>query len=145
MVAPWAGGRSLLFVVMPDHLHIMMIPVRKNISQCIKAIKGYSARLINAYRQCRGSLWQPGFFDYVLDSEDKVIGRVAYIEDNPLRKGLVGHPEEYIFSSASCAEKMDHVFQEHLMTFKSRTGKSRPMQEGPAEKTGLVLLCSNMP
>jgi putative transposase len=109
-------GRSLgwwkvnAFVVMPDHLHIMMIPAKKNISECVKAIKGYSARLINARRQRRGSLWQPGFFDYILDSEDKILGRIAYIENNPVRSGLVTHPEEYIFSSASCVGKMDRVF-----------------------------------
>ncbi len=109
-------GRSLgwwkviAFVVMPDHLHVMMIPAKKSISEGVKAIKGYSARLINARRQCRGSLWQPGFFDYILDSEDKILSRIAYIENNPVRSGLVAYPEEYIFSSASWVEKMDRMF-----------------------------------
>lgn len=102
--------KVIAFVVMPDHLHIMMVPAKKNISECVKAIKGYSARLINARRQCRGALWQPVFFDYVLDNKDKVISRVAYIEDNPVRRGLAVHPEYYIFSSASCVEKMDRMF-----------------------------------
>jgi putative transposase len=102
--------KVIAFVVMPDHLHIIMIPAGKNISQCVKAIKGYSARLINALRQHREALWQPGFFDYVLDSEDEVFTRIAYIEGNPVRKGLAAHPEEYPFSSALCTEKMDRVF-----------------------------------
>jgi putative transposase len=102
--------KVIAFVVMPDHLHMILIPAKKNISGCVKAIKGYSARLINAHRQHNGGLWQPGFFDYILDSEDKLISRIAYIEENPVRKGLVAHPEEYIFSSASCVGKMDRVF-----------------------------------
>jgi putative transposase len=102
--------KVIAFVVMPDHLHIIMVPAKKNISECVKAIKGYSARLTNARLQRRGSLWQPGFFDYILDSEDKILSRVAYIENNPVRSGFVAHPEEYSFSSASWVEKMDRVF-----------------------------------
>jgi putative transposase len=98
------------FVVMPDHLHMMIVPTRKSISECVKAVKGYSARLINARLKRSGTLWQAGFFDYVLDTEEKALNRIRYIENNPVRKGLVVMPEEYIFSSSAYAGKMDRVF-----------------------------------
>ena len=102
--------KLMAFVVIPDHLHMMIVPDQKDISRCVKAVKGYSARLINAHLQRRGALWQDGFFDYVLDTEEKIISRIHYIEGNPVRRGLAVRPEEYIFSSASCVEIMDLVF-----------------------------------
>jgi REP element-mobilizing transposase RayT len=89
----------LSFVIMPDHMHLIIIPRDKDISKCMKSIKGFSARQINEVFSRKGSLWQSGFYDYILDSEDKVLSRIKYIEENPVRKGMVGCPEEYRYSS----------------------------------------------
>jgi len=102
--------KLIAFVVMPNHFHMIIVPTQKHVSGCVKAVKGYSARLINARLQRHGALWQAGFFDYVLDTEEKIISRIDYIEGNPVRRGLTARPEEYIFSSASCVGKMDRVF-----------------------------------
>ncbi len=91
----------LSFVIMPDHLHLVVVPNRKNISQIMKAIKGYSARLINLNNQNKGSLWEDGFYDYILDNEDKLLTKIRYIEENPVRKRLVLAPEFYLYSSAN--------------------------------------------
>ena len=102
--------KIMAFVVMPDHLHMIIIPGKKDIHGCIKAVKGYAARLINARIGRQGSLWQPGYFDYILTLEEQIISRIRYIEENPVRKGLVATPEEYPFSSATRVEKMDREF-----------------------------------
>jgi REP element-mobilizing transposase RayT len=90
----------LSFVIMPDHMHLIIIPRGKNISECMKSIKGFSARKINSLLRRNGSIWQSGFYDYVLDSEEKVLARMRYIEDNPVRKGLATHAQHYSYSSA---------------------------------------------
>ena len=51
----------LSFVIMPDHMHLIIIPRKKNISECMKSIKGFSARKINEGFSRRGSIWQMGF------------------------------------------------------------------------------------
>jgi REP element-mobilizing transposase RayT len=51
----------LSFVIMPDHMHIMIIPRDKNISECMKSIKGFLARRINLVLSRTGSVWQNGF------------------------------------------------------------------------------------
>ena len=89
----------LSFVIMPDHMHLIIIPRGKNISECMKSIKGFSARKINSLLRRNGSIWQSGYYDYVLDSEEKVLTRMRYIEDNPLRKGMVNRSEDYEYSS----------------------------------------------
>jgi len=97
----------LSFVIMPDHAHILLIPEDKNISECMKSIKGFSARRINLMLKRKGQIWQNGFYDYVLDSEEKVLTRMRYIEDNPLRKGLVNRPEDYAYSSKNYRTETD--------------------------------------
>lgn len=90
----------LSFVIMPDHMHLIIIPEDKAISECMKSIKGFSSRQINEVFGRKGSIWQNGFYDYILDSEEKVLSRIKYVEENPVRKGIVVHSEDYSWSSA---------------------------------------------
>jgi len=97
----------LAFVIMPDHLHLIIIPKDKNISECMKSIKGFSARRINKAFGRKGSIWQSGFYDYIIDSEEKVLNRIRYIEENPVRKGMVMQPEDYKYSSIRYRDETD--------------------------------------
>lgn len=97
----------LSFVIMPDHMHLIIIPRYKNISNSMKSIKGFSARCINKVFSRQGSIWQSGFYDYMLDSQKKILSRIKYIEDNPARKGLVNNPGDYNYSSARYREETD--------------------------------------
>jgi putative transposase len=110
--AIWFGKRQnwyhiLSFTIMYDHMHLIIVPRDKNISECMKSIKGYSARKINSTIGGRGSIWQRGFYDYILDSEEKILSRISYIEENPVRKGIVENAEDYEYSSARFREEMD--------------------------------------
>jgi len=91
----WRWYYLLSFVIMPDHIHLIIIPRDKNISECMKSIKGFSARRINSVLDRKGLIWQNGFYGYILDSEEKVLSRMRDIEDNPVRKGMVTRPEGY--------------------------------------------------
>jgi len=97
----------LSFVIMPDHMHVIIIPKEKNISEGMKSIKGFPARKVNSILSRRGSIWQSGFYDYILDSEEKLLTRIRYIEDNPLRKGMVTRPEDYEYSSIRYSQETD--------------------------------------
>ena len=99
--------KLLGFVVMPDHLHLIIIPGDKNVSEGMKSLKAFSARKINSLFCGKGSIWQRGFYDYILETEEKVISRIRYIEENPLRKGLVDNLEDYKYSSARFREETD--------------------------------------
>ena len=97
----------LSFVIMPDHIHLIVLPEDKSISECMKSIKGFSARQVNKLYNRRGSIWQTGFYDYILDSEEKVLSRIRYIEHNPVRKGIVGNSEDYKYSSVRYRDRTD--------------------------------------
>jgi len=73
----------------------------------MKSIKGFTAKKINEVLGCEGSIWQSGFYDYILAGEDMVLSRIRYIEENPVRKGLATNPREYKYSSAKYREETD--------------------------------------
>jgi len=83
------------YVIMPDHLHILMKPNLKGISKAMQLLKGGSSRQIN-----KGYLWQQGFFDFAVLTERKFKEKFNYIHYNPVKWGLVEKAEDYKFSSA---------------------------------------------
>ena len=83
------------YVIMPDHLHILMKPSHNGISKAMQLVKGGSSRQIN-----KGYLWQQGFFDFTVLTEKKFKEKFNYIHYNPVKWGLVEKAEDYKFSSA---------------------------------------------
>jgi len=86
---------------MPDHVHVLFAPLRDrngwpfpavDILQCLK---GATAHRINKLRQASGPVWQEESFDHVLRSDESLKDKCEYIRQNPVRKGLVGSPDEY--------------------------------------------------
>ena len=89
-------------VVMPDHVHVIFTPLIDagksevfSLARITKGIKGTSAHLINRQRRESGKVWQEQSFDRVLRVSEKLDEKIAYILDNPVRKGLVSSSEEY--------------------------------------------------
>ena len=92
----------LSFVVMPDHLHLLLVPNQNNdISRIMHGIKRGSARLINKGFDSSGKIWEARFFDRVARSEEELVNDIKYIHFNPVREGFVKKPEEHLFSSAN--------------------------------------------
>ena len=54
---------------------------------------------INSVYQRSGSLWEGRFKSSLVDSDRYVLACYRYIELNPVRAGMVGHPSEYRWSS----------------------------------------------
>lgn len=87
---------------MPDHVHLIFTPLingRKqeyySLAEIMGAIKGASAQLINCALGRTGRVWQAESFDRVLRSSESLDAKIAYILDNPARKGLVGSFADY--------------------------------------------------
>jgi putative transposase len=84
------------FVLMPDHVHLILTPRDKTLSQVMNLIKGgFSHHLASKL-----PVWQRGFTDHrIRDAEDFEIRR-SYIHRNPVTASLCETPEAYPFSSA---------------------------------------------
>ena len=87
--------RLRVAVVMPDHVHLILTPLTdKNarmviaLPEIMKAIKGSSAHLINRRAKNHGPIWQEESFDRIVRSSESLDAKIAYILENPVRKGL---------------------------------------------------------
>jgi len=83
------------YVIMPNHMHILIKPIICGISKAVQLIKGRSLRQIN-----EGNFWQKGFFDFGIFTEEKFREKFNYIHFNPVEWGLVKEAEDYKYSSA---------------------------------------------
>jgi len=84
------------FVVMPDHIHLLLTPQDIALERVMQLIKGgFSRRLPSKL-----PLWQRGFTDHRIRDREDFLKHRAYIHDNPVRGRLCQRPEDYPYSSA---------------------------------------------
>ncbi|MGB6781407.1 MAG: transposase [Terracidiphilus sp.] len=93
-------GKFLLhaFVIMPDHFHALITPAPDvSLEKAMQFIKGgFSFRL-----KSKLDVWMRSFNESQIMSEEKFVNCVRYIEENPVRRGLVSTPQAHAYSSAS--------------------------------------------
>jgi putative transposase len=109
------------FVVMPEHVHLLMGEPKKGIpSKVIQALKqSVSRRLRNKNRRKNlpnqlwlgfavaerdPRLWQRRFYDFNVWSYKKKIEKLRYMHFNPVKRGLVKDPKDWPWSSYSFYE-----------------------------------------
>ena len=118
-------GKFLLhaFVIMPDHFHALITPAPDvSLEKAMQFIKGgFSFRL-----KSKLDVWMQSFNETQIMTESKFVNCVRYIEQNPVRRGLVSVAEAYPFSSAAC-DPLDPM----PLHLKGRTGSA---EEGPGLK-----------
>jgi putative transposase len=94
------------FVLMPDHFHLLLTP-KESLELAIQCLKGgFSFRAKREFKWA-GAIWVAGFADHRIRGEEDFRTHLAYIANNPVRKGLVEQAEQYAFSSANGAFELD--------------------------------------
>jgi putative transposase len=84
------------FVVMPDHIHLLLTPQSITIERAVGLIKGgFSHRMGSKF-----PVWQRGFTDHRIRDRNDFEMRRNYIHQNPVRAGIVEFCESYPYSSA---------------------------------------------
>ena len=114
-----SGGIMIFaYVIMPDHTHVLTDNARE-MKDVLRYLNGISAkRLINHLKengyesslaklriQERGKNHKHSVYEHHpnalrITGEDALMQKVSYIHLNPVRAGLVEHPDDYLFSSA---------------------------------------------
>ncbi len=84
------------FVVMPDHVHLLLTSTGNTISHVMNLVKGgFSHNMRSAM-----PIWQRGYTDHLVHSRDDFLTHRTYIHQNPVRARLTTRPELYPYSSA---------------------------------------------
>jgi putative transposase len=93
--------RLLGYCLMTNHVHLIAIPGRDgSLARALGRTHCRYAQYLNARQHCAGHLWQNRFFSTVLD-EVHVVTAMCYVEQNPVRAGIVRDAWHYPWSSAS--------------------------------------------
>jgi REP element-mobilizing transposase RayT len=77
------------FVVMPNHVHLLVEPLDEyRLPDILKSWKGFTAREINRLNGTSGQFWQHESFDHLVRHARSFEASVRYIEENPLKANL---------------------------------------------------------
>jgi putative transposase len=99
------------FVVMPDHLHLILTPTGITLERAMQLIKGRFSFELNKNLKAKRDPWQPSFFDRRIRDSLEYARYKDYIWQNPVKRGLAQRPEDCAYSSANPAFRMDPVPQ----------------------------------
>jgi putative transposase len=72
-------SHSLAWVVMPDHLHWLMELHGGTLAECMALLKSRSSRLLNRRLERQGPLWQHGYHDHAVRSDESLHEKAMYI------------------------------------------------------------------
>ena len=90
----------LLYTFMPDHIHMVL----QGQSDQVDLWKG-----IVDFKQKAGFYFQKSqipyplqkdFYDHIIRKEDDLVLQIRYIAENPVRRGLVNHWQDYPFTGS---------------------------------------------
>jgi REP element-mobilizing transposase RayT len=99
------------FVVMPDHWHALLsLGTGKTLGQLVHAVDRHAS--FGSRQRGTGILWEREYHDHKVRPMETVTDIIRYVEGNPVRKGLVLDPAEWLWSSAhpGNADMLDRAF-----------------------------------
>ncbi|MEM1423742.1 MAG: transposase [Planctomycetota bacterium] len=105
------------WVIMPEHVHMLIVPKADGAKtgEVLRTIKEpFARRVLKRWRELdapvltklsdrhgRAHVWQRGGgYDRTLRTREELDEKIRYVHENPVRRGLVEHPEDWAWSSA---------------------------------------------
>ncbi|HXY77816.1 MAG TPA: transposase [Candidatus Acidoferrales bacterium] len=98
------------FVVMPDHVHVL-ITAQTSLEKAVQFIKGGFSFRAKRELSSNMEVWQKGFQDHRIRDASDYAAHIVYIHNNPVKELLCERPVEYPYSSAYAGFELDAVPQ----------------------------------
>jgi molybdenum cofactor cytidylyltransferase len=95
------------YVIMPDHLHLLVRRGEPSREGMRVTALGDWVKALKAAVGSREIKWQKGFFDHMLRSEESEAEKWEYIRRNPVRSGLVERVQDWAFAGEICYEQAE--------------------------------------
>lgn len=94
------GVSILAYCLMPNHVHVVATPHNpKALGRLFQRVQSDYSRALHLRLRRTGHLWQSRYHSVPLD-EEHFWASMVYVEQNPLRAGLVADPVQWPWSSA---------------------------------------------
>jgi putative transposase len=87
------------YVIMPDHLHLLLSPNSHDLPMLMRNIKSLSGFRVRKTRGCSGPLWQARYFDNIIRQVKNFWEKLEYIHRNPVEAGLASDAGGWRWSS----------------------------------------------
>ncbi len=95
------GLELLAYCLMDNHLHLVVVPEHESsLARVLKPVNLRYAQHVNKTQGWSGRLWQERFFSCPMDPVHTLLA-VRYVEQNPVRAGMVRAAQDYLWSSAA--------------------------------------------
>lgn len=109
--------RLLAYVIMPEHVHLVLIPgIDSAVGGLVGEIKRIAARKIHAAirnqkplllakltvirdKREKFALWERRCYDHNCRTDKAIWEKVTDCHSNPVRRGLAGNPADWVWSS----------------------------------------------
>ena len=107
----------LAYCLMTNHVHLLVKPRQADsLAKMMQGLNIKYTRFINHQYHRTGRIWAGRFYSCIVDAENYLWAVARYIEQNPVRAGMVRRAEDYPYSSAPAhiSGKDDDVLTEVL-------------------------------
>lgn len=116
------------FTVMPNHVHLLATPYIP-LPKLTKTLKSFTGKRGNQTLGLTGkAFWQDESYDHLVRSQKESDRIRLYIEQNPVRAGLVTQAGQYRWSSAGWATRRSAP---HEILYPAPGGADRPVRNRP--------------
>ena len=99
-------------VVLPDHIHLIIRPkIAKEYPHIIRTIKQHFSKYCDSsyyehleqsnsrWRAGYRAVWQKKYYEHTIRNEKDFLEKVTYMQNNPIKHGLVDDAREWQYSS----------------------------------------------
>lgn len=95
------------FVIMPNHLHLLVTPSGAKLERCLQLIKGNFSYRAKKELCFTSEIWQGSYFDRRVRDAREYLADCHYIRQNPVVAGLCVRAQDWPHSSAAVAAPLD--------------------------------------
>lgn len=96
-----------VFVVMPDHIHLLLSPTGIALERAMQLIKGGFSYRVKKELGLNMEVWERGYVDHRVRDYDDYEGHEEYILQNPVVAGLSKSAVDFPYSSLHFESEMD--------------------------------------
>ena len=105
----WGRAEPLAWVLMPDHCHLLVrLGEDRSLGRLMQRVKSATSRNARLAEPDEPPLWQAGYHDRALRSDDDIATAALYLLHNPVRAGLVERVEDYPYLSCVWGRESFH-------------------------------------
>ena len=97
----WQSASLLAWVLMPDHWHgLIELSATGKLSKTVQRLKSNTARHVRLENSVVRPVWEKGFHDRAVRSDESLLGVARYLVCNPVRSKLVQRVGDYPYWNA---------------------------------------------